>query len=344
MTLSGLSVKRKIAMGCFIAMLVYFGAFSYFKIGLDTVPKMDVPYVQIVTVYPGASPEEIETDVAKHIEDAVASLDGLKHVTSTCMENVCATTLEFVNGTDVDIMIHQVREKLNTIVDDFPSDVRTPQLSKININAIPVVTLFLTGRHSVDELYHYADKTLSDRLSSIPGVGEIRLHGGNEMQLHVLLNREKLTAMNLTVAQIVAKIQENNLKLPAGHILERDRETAITLDGEFHNIGELGEFEIGVVGGHKVYLGDVAEIKLMAKEIRQEGYYGREPGVAIEIVKKSDANTVEVIRQVRKRFDSLQAGGLPGGMQLVWFKDSADYIQASVKDAFATSWICWMRA
>ncbi len=107
MTLSGLSVKRKIAMGCFIAMLVYFGAFSYFKIGLDTLPKMDVPYVQIVTVYPGASPEEIETDVAKHIEDAVASLDGLKHVTSTCMENVCATTLEFVNGTDVDIMIHQ---------------------------------------------------------------------------------------------------------------------------------------------------------------------------------------------------------------------------------------------
>ena len=334
MTLSGLSVKRKIAMGCFIAMLVYFGAFSYFKIGLDTVPKMDVPYVQVVTVYPGASPEEIETDVAKHIEDAVASLDGLKHVTSTCMENVCATTLEFVNGTDVDIMIHQVREKLNTIVDDFPADVRTPQLSKININAIPVVTLFLTGRQSVDELYHYADKTLSDRLSSIPGVGEIRLHGGNEMQLHVLLDREKLTAMNLTVAQIVAKIQENNLKLPAGHILERDRETAIAFDSEFHNIRELGEFEIGIIGGHKVYLSDVAEIKLMAKEIRQEGYYGREPGVAIEIVKKSDANTVEVIRQVHKRFDSLKAGGLPGGMQLVWFKDSADYIQASVKDAW----------
>ena len=107
------------------------------------------------------------------------------------------------------------------------------------------------------------------------------------MQLHVLLDREKLTAMNLTVAQIVAKIQENNLKLPAGHILERDRETAITFDSEFHNIRELGEFEIGVVGGHKVYLGDIAEIKLMAKEIRQEGYLGAKPGVAIEIVKKN---------------------------------------------------------
>ena len=120
MTLSGLSVKRKIAMGCFIAMLVYFGALSYFKIGKDTVPKMDIPYVQVLTIYPGASPEEVETDVARHIEDAVASLDGLKHITSTCMENVCGTTLEFVNGTDVDIMIHQVRERINTIVDKFP--------------------------------------------------------------------------------------------------------------------------------------------------------------------------------------------------------------------------------
>lgn len=196
------------------------------------------------------------------------------------------------------------------------------------------MTLYLTGRQSVDELYHYADKTLSDRFSSIPGVGEIRLHGGNEMQLHVLLDREKMTAMNLTIPQIVAKIRENNLKLPAGHIQEKGRETAITFDGEFHNIRELGEFEIGVVGDHKVYLGDIAEIKLMAKEIRQEGYLGKTPGVAIEIVKKSDANTVEVIRQVRRRFDSLQANGLPGGMRLTWFKDSADYIQASVKDAW----------
>ena len=337
MTLSGLSVKRKIAMGCFIAMLVYFGALSYFKIGLDTIPKMDVPYVQAVTIYPGASPEEVETDVAKRIEDAVASLDGLKHITSTCMENVCATTMEFVNGTDVDIMIHQVRERINTIVDEFPPDVKTPQLSKINVNALPVVTLYLTGGRSVDDLYHYADKTLSDYFASVPGVGEIRLHGGNEMQLHVLLDRAKLSAMNLTVAQVVAKIQENNLKLPAGHIREKGRETAVTFDSEFHDIRELGEFEIGVVGGHKVYLGDIAEIKLMAKEIRQEGYLGREPGVALEIVKKSDANTVEVINQVRKRFDAMQApGALPQNTQLIWFKDRGAYIQASVKDAWGS--------
>ena len=337
MTLSGLSVKRKIAMGCFIAMLVYFGALSYFKVGMDTLPKMDVPYVQVLTIYPGASPEEVETDVAKRIEDAVASLDGMKHITSTCMENVCSTTMEFVNGTDVDIMIHEVRERLNTVVDQFPPIVKTPLVSKVNINALPVVTLYLTGGESIDELYHYADKTLSDYFASIPGVGEIRLHGGNEMQLHVLLDREKLSEMNLTVAQIVAAIQENNLKLPAGHILDNGRETAIAFDSEFHDNRELGEFEIGAVGGHKVYLGDVAEIKLMAKEIRQEGYLNREPGIAMEIVKKVDANTVEVIKQVRKRFDAMQApGALPRDTQLIWFKDNADYIQASVKDAWAS--------
>ena len=126
MTISEMSVRRKVAMCAFLIMLLFLGFSLYKKIGIDTLPKFDVPYVQITTVYPGASPEEIEIDVAKRIEDAVASLDGLKHTTNVCMENLCATTLEFELGTDVDIMVHEVREKLNTIADDFPAAVVTP--------------------------------------------------------------------------------------------------------------------------------------------------------------------------------------------------------------------------
>lgn len=112
MTLCEISLKRKVAMCAFILMLLFLGLSMYRTIGIDTLPKFDVPYIQISTVYPGASPEEIEVDVAKRIEDAVASIDGLKHTTSVCMENLCATTLEFEIGTDVDLMVHEVREKL----------------------------------------------------------------------------------------------------------------------------------------------------------------------------------------------------------------------------------------
>ena len=189
MTLSQLSIHRKVAMTCVILMLVILGLFAYRKIGIDLLPKFDVPYVQVTAVYPGASPEEIEVDVARRIEDAIASIEGLKHITTVCMENAAALTLEFELGTDVDVMIHQVREKLNTIMDDFPSAMKTPQLSKININAIPVVTLFLTGTRTLDEMYDYVDDKLSDQFSSIPGVGEVRIHGGNEDQLHMQQRR-----------------------------------------------------------------------------------------------------------------------------------------------------------
>ncbi|WP_176011702.1 efflux RND transporter permease subunit [Victivallis sp. Marseille-Q1083] len=337
MSLSWMSVKRPIAMCCFIIMLVLLGINAYRKIGIDLLPKFDVPYVQITTNYPGASPEEIEVEVAKRIEDAVASLDGLKHITNVCMENTCATTLEFYLGTDVDLAVHDVREKLNSVANDFPASVEPPSLTKVNINAVPVVTLFLTGDRSLDDLYDYVDDTLSDQFSSLPGVGEVRIHGGNEVQLHIVLNPEKLAAANLTIADIVNKLAANNAKVPAGRIKDHGEEISVTYDAEFRNFEALRELEISKDVGKRVYLGDVADIQLMSKEIRQEGYWNDELGVAIEIVKKSDANAVKVIDAVRKKFDTLvNRGGIPRGMTLHWFKDTGAFVQASVDDAWSS--------
>ncbi len=335
MTLSQLSIRRKVAMTCVILMLVILGVFAYQKIGIDLLPKFDVPYVQVTAIYPGASPEEIEVDVARRIEDAIASIEGLKHITTVCMENAAALTLEFELGTDVDVMIHQVREKINTITDDFPSAVETPQLSKININAIPVVTLFLTGTRSLDEMYDYVDDKLSDQFSSIPGVGEVRIHGGNEVQLHIILNREKMAAANLTVAEVLQSVAKNNVKLPIGRIREGGREISLTYNAEFRDVEDVKALEIGTQAGKRVYLGDIADVQLISKEIRQEGYYGDELGICLEIVKRSDANAVKVIDAIRKKYDALNRGGaLPGGMHLTWFKDTGSFIRASVADSW----------
>lgn len=335
MNLSGISVKRYVAMSAFILMLIFLGINVYKKIGLDVLPKTDIPYVQITTAYPGASPQEIEVDVARRIEDTVASLDGLKHITSICMENVCSTTLEFEYGVDAAQMIHEVREKLNLIADDFPSGVETSKLSQINMNAIAVVTLFLTGNKPIDELYDYVDDVLSDQFSGIRGVGEVRIHGGNEMQLHVILDREKLIESGLNVASIVERLNSANIKRPAGHIKENGTETNITYDAEIHDIASLKALEINTVQGKRIYLGDIAEIKLMSKELRQDAYYNGERGIQIEIVKKSDANAVKVINAVQKKYDEIvKSGDLPSGMKLHWFKDSGEFVNASVEDAW----------
>ncbi|MCR5380536.1 MAG: efflux RND transporter permease subunit [Lentisphaeria bacterium] len=337
MSISELSVKRKVAMCAFLFMLIFLGIKMYRSISIDALPKFDVPYVVITTIYPGASPEEMEVDVVKRIEDAVSSIDGLKHTTCVCMENAAVTTLEFVLGTDVDIMIHEVREKINTIIEDFPSGVETPTLSKVNINAIPVVTMFLTGTHSIDELYDYADETLSNQFSSIPGVGEVRIHGGNEMQLHIILDREKLADSGLTIEKIISRISASNIKLPAGHIRENGREMSVTYDAEYRDIQSMKDIEISSNVGKRIYLGDIAEIKLMSKEIRQLAYLDGKPAVQLEIVKRSDANAVKVINAARKRFEQITNGGeLPGGMTLKWFKDSGEFIQSSVDDAWSS--------
>ena len=337
MSISELSVKRKVAMCAFLFMLIFLGVKMYKSISIDSLPKFDVPYVVITTIYPGASPEEMEVDVVKRIEDAVSSIDGLKHTTCICMENASAVTLEFVLGTNVDIMIHEVREKINTIIEDFPSGVETPTLSKVNINAIPVVTMFLTGTHSIDELYDYADDTLANQFSSIPGVGEVRIHGGNEMQLHVILDREKLADSGLTIEKIISRISASNIKLPAGHIRENGREMSVTYDAEYRDIQSMKDIEISSNVGKRIYLGDIAEIKLMSKEIRQLAYLDGKPAVQLEIVKRSDANAVKVINTARKRFKEITNGGmLPGGMTLNWFKDSGEFIQSSVNDAWTS--------
>lgn len=337
MSLSSISVKRPIAMCCFIIMLVLLGANAYRKIGIDLVPSIDVPYARITANYPGATPEEVEIEVARRIEDAVASLDGLKHTTSVCMENVCSMTLEFQIGVNIDLAVHDIREKINSIMEDFPAEVETPTISKINVNSFPVATLYLTGDRTLDDLYDYADDQLSDRFASIRGVAEVRLHGGNEVQLHVLLDEAKLSAAGLTVDDIVMKLRANNLKVPAGRIKGGRQELNITYDAEFHDFESLKSLEIGKNKGVRLYLRDVADIELISREIRQEGYFNEQSGVSIEVVKKGEANAVKVIGEVRKRFDQInQSRLLPGGMQLLWFKDSGAFITSSVEDAWSS--------
>ena len=183
LNLSAISVKRKIAVSCVIILLLLLGVTSYNRIGIDILPKFDVPYVQITAVYPGASPEEVETGVARRIEDAVGSLDGLKHTTTICMENAAAITLEFELGTNVDLTLHDVREKLNRIVDDLPEGAETPRLSKLNVNTVPVATLFLCGERTLDELYDYADD--KNQISRIP-VAMLDVPADNDKEFIIL--------------------------------------------------------------------------------------------------------------------------------------------------------------
>ena len=337
MFLSRWSVRRPIAMTAFIIILIMLGAFFYPKISIDLLPNMEIPVVLVRCEYQGASPTEIEAEIIKRIEDAVSSLDGIKHVTSMAMEDAAHVSLEFNMGINVDVAATDIREALNRIREDLPDGAKEPTIRKIDTNATSVVHIFLIGDRTQDDLYDYADDSIADKFSSVPGVGEVRVYGANEMQIHILLDRAKLTAMNITVNDIVKKLQSNNVRKPLGRIQIDRNEKNVTFDGDFKNFEEVRSLEIGKSGNKRVYLRDVAEIKLMSREVRSKSFVNGKPAARFNIVKKGEANAIEVINGIRAKFNQMKNNGeLPSGMELVWFHDSGEFIQASVDDAWSS--------
>ncbi len=333
MFLSDASVKRPIAMGCLIIGLTLLGLNAYRKMGLEAMPKIDLPYITITTVYPGASPGEIETDVAKRIEDQVVAIDGLKHVSSSCMENACQTLLEFHLDVDVDIAATDVREKLDLIRDDFPDDVEDPKILKYDVNAKPIIQLALTGDAPLDELYDYADNTLKDRLTVISGVAEAQLIGGAEREVRISLDRAELAARGLSSMDVVTAVQNGVRTIPSGRVRERGTEYSVKFDADYDRVEDIGDLEVVNSNGQRCYLRDVARVEMSTEELRQAASIDGRPCVAIKVVKKADANAVRVVERVREALDRLERE-LPGGMELVWVTDDAAFTEAMVDSAW----------
>lgn len=334
MFLSDSSIRRPVAMTSLILGFTLLGLNAYRKLGLELMPKMDVPYITVTTIYPGASPEQIETDVAKRIEDQVVTIDGLKHVSSACMENVCQTLLEFNLDVDVDIAATDVREKLDLIRADFPEDVEDPKILKFDINAQPIIHMALTGDVPLDELYDYADNTLRDRLTVISGVANVDLVGGAKREVHVLLDREKLAAKGLSSMDVVQAVQQAVRTIPSGRVTDHGREFSVKFDAEYKQVPEIGSLEVANDQGRRCYVRDVGRVAMTTAELRQKAAVDGRPCVYIKVVKKAEANAVKVVDAVRAATDRLNEQ-LPGGMDLVWVTDDGRFIEASVESAWS---------
>lgn len=337
MFLADASTKRPIAMSVVIIMLSFFGVLTLKNLGNDLLPSVDVPYVTISVTYAGASPDELETSVTRKIEDAIAQVEGIKHITSTCLNNFTQVLIEFNLDRDVDVAATDVREKVDLILEDLPEAADKPEILKYDINATPVVTLALKGSLPVDELYDYADDKLSDRFSSLPGVASVDLIGGMEREVLVDVDRGKLAARGLAMADVAQALSRENVKIPVGQIDDGAREIALTFDAEPDEMAGLGDIQVGVERGQRVYLRDVADFAFGTERKTSASFLDGEPCVTLKVTKKGDANASAVVREVRRVVGRLK-GTLPGGMELVWFRDDGNYIDTTVSDGLSSVW------
>lgn len=331
MWLADTSIKRPVFATMVILGLVVLGIVSYPRIGVDLFPKIDFPMVNITTTLKGASPEIMDIDVTDKIEGAVNTINGVKSIISTSTEGVSAVTVEFVLERDIDLAVQDVREKVSAIRAKLPRDIDEPVIQKIDPDATPVMWIAFFGEKSVRELSTYADEVLKEQFQRINGVGGIWLGGLRLRQVRVWLDRDKLSAYQITAHDVMRALQRENVELPGGRIEGETKEYIIKVKGEFLRAQDFNDLIVSYHKGAPVRLRDIGRAEDSMEERRTIARFNGVPGVGLGIQKQSGTNTVEVINRVKKELENIKKT-LPPGTKLEISFDQSDFIKRSIRE------------
>jgi HAE1 family hydrophobic/amphiphilic exporter-1 len=339
MNLIAVSIRRPLTMLMIILGMVIIGARSYNEMQLERFPTIDIPVVSINVVWVGASPEDIEEQVVRKIEEAVSSIAGIDTMTGVANESFGAVVIQFQDGIDGNAAAVDVQRQVATIK-DFPSDIEQPQIVKVNINAEPVLELVLNGPQSQDVLFDVADNQIKDQLQSIQGVSSVRIAGGREREIQVNLDPSRLIAYGLSIAQVEQALRANNITIPAGSLDEGRSKLTVRSVGEFETLEDIRN--VIIAGSLKpndsqgkpqetglILLRDIATVQDSYKDRKSIFRFNGTEAVGISVVKTSGANVVEMVDDVRERLPEV-SDKLPPGATLTVVADNSKFIRESI--------------
>jgi hydrophobic/amphiphilic exporter-1 (mainly G- bacteria), HAE1 family len=326
-----LAVERPVLTTMLVVGALVMGLFGFSRLQTDLFPEVEFPVVSVSTVYPGAGPEEIETQVTDRIEEAVASLANIDVLRSFSQENVSIVIVQFDLGVDPDLAAIDVRDRIETIRGQLPTDVQAPIVQKFDIGAFPIMEMALAGPQGTDALYELADLELRERFSRVDGVAAVDIVGGREREVEVLVSPERLSAYGVTLPDVVGMIRAENVSVPSGRITEPGAAVPVRVVGEYRSAGEIEELRLFQAGGQVVRLGDVATVREGYEDLNQVARYNGEPAVSISIQKRSDANPVSTAAGVRAEIERIRAE-LPPGAEITVVRDQSEFIRGSIND------------
>lgn len=324
-------------MSMLLLVFVVFGGLAYFSLSLDLTPEVDIPYVTVQTVYPGAGPKEVETQVSKRIEDAVSTISKIDMVQSYSMDSVSVVMIKFEMGKDGDIATQEIKDKIDAVLNDLPTDAELPVTEKFDIRAQPVIDVILSGTLDIKELYELADKRLKDRFSQIDGVARVDLVGGQEREIRVEFDNRIVYENAISLLQLSQILKAQNMDMPGGQFQRRSQEYSVRFEGEFETLDTIKELEVPTAFGPKK-LGKIADIRDTGADIRERTtYYNNEQKikqdnvVLLSILKSVDGNTVDMAHKLRRQLPEIEAD-LPAGCKLTVVKDKSIFIESAVED------------
>ena len=308
----------------FIALAI-FGVFSLINISLDRFPKFDANVIMVMSSYPGASAEDIETNLTKVLENSLNGVSDLKNISSTSKENISLITLEFVEGVDIDVATNDVRDKLDMVNSVLPDGASLPIIFKFSADDMPIMIMAATADESLPALEKILDDKVATPLARVSGVGTVSVAGAPQREIQVYCDPNKLEAYGLTVAGISSTIASENRNVPSGTIDIGSNSYALRVEKEFNSAEEMLDVVVGHVNGKTIYLRDVARVVDGVEERYQEAYVNGTQGAQIIIQKQADANAVNVIKGIKKEMKKIEKS-LPSDIEIRTVVDSSDNI------------------
>ena len=329
--LSGLAIRRPVFTTMVMLGLVVLGLFSYRRLPIDEFPEVDFPFVTVQTIYPGASPETVEREVTRRLEEAFNPIEGVDQITSMSLEGASLIIIQFDLERDGDAAAQDVRAKIESVRRDLPADIEPPVVQKFDPTAMPIMSLALSSsEREIVELTTLADETIRRRLESISGVGEVRVVGGVEKEVRVYLQPDRLRALGVSVAEVMAALRQQNMEIPAGRIERGAAEQLVRVAGRITDPNQFGDVIVANRNGEPIRLKDVARVEEGHEEERSLAFVNGERAVAIDILKVSGANTVEVADEVLEAVDELSRT-IPGDVSIRVVRDNSVTIRQSVE-------------
>ncbi|MBX9449138.1 MAG: efflux RND transporter permease subunit [Taibaiella sp.] len=325
MKISEISIKRPSIIIVIFLLLTLGGILSYTQLGYELVPKFEVNVISIQTIYPGAAPSEVENSVTKKIEDAVSSLENVKKIESKSMESVSIVMITLNSTADVNFLLTDAQRKINAVVNDLPEDAKTPSLNKFSLDDVPIINLTATSNLSEKELYDLLDQKIQPVFARIDGVAKVDMVGGEEREIQVSVNPEKLQGYGMTISQIQQMIAASNMDFPTGNIKSRDNQTTIRLAGKFADLDELRNLPLFTPQGVMIRLSDVADVQDGIKDAEKIARIDQQNTVLLQVFKQSDANAVAVSEKVKTIIASVEKDFAAQGVDITIGSDTTDY-------------------
>ncbi len=327
--LAAICVRRPVFASVIMLILTVLGLFSYGSLGVDRFPKIDIPVVLILTTLPGSAPEEVETEISDKIEAAVNTISGIDELRSTSTEGVSQVVVSFQMEKPLDTATQEVRDKVSAVVATLPPGIDPPVISKVDPDAVPVLTLAVSADASPRDITEFADKTLRRELESLSGVGEVTLIGGRPRQVNVWIDPDKLIKYALTATDVERSLRTQNLELPSGRVEQGSRQLTLRTRGRVENVPQFEDLFVASRDGSQVRVRDVARVEDGTAEPESVGYRGARPTILLNIRKQSGTNTVAIVHNVKERLLDLQKR-LPKGYTVEVARDQSEFIENAI--------------